>query len=123
MRGRRARREASANASSAGEWAWWPTFEHYCASVSTPWGVSMSVARVERAVDNFDSPRGKWGVIAQLIGGQRTVVSKRKAGRTVDLDPRQTVKYDAARAGGSRGNLGPEPPEVEIRVVTRDLDG
>lgn len=45
-----------------------------------------------------------------------------KRGRTVQMDERQIVTHDAARAGGSHGNLGPVPPGSEIRVRTRDLD-
>lgn len=107
---------------ATGEWAWWPTFEHYCAPGSTPWGVSASCKTVERALDHHDAALRKWGVIAKRSAKDWTLVARRKNGRTVQLDERQIVKYDAARVGGSRGNLGPVPPANQIQVQTRDLD-
>lgn len=114
---------SSLNGAAIGQWAWWPTFEHYCAPGSTPWGASASVKTVERALDHHDGPAGKWGVIAKRSGRGWTLVARRKHGRTVELDNRQIAKYDAARAGSSRGNLGPLPPANQLRVQTRNLDG
>ncbi|QGW25764.1 hypothetical protein GJR88_04202 [Dietzia sp. DQ12-45-1b] len=104
------------------EWAWWPTFEHYCAPGSTPWGVSSQLMTIERTIDHHDGPARKWSVIARRDRSGWTLFSKRKDGRTQRIDERQIVKYDAARAGGSRGNLGSVPPENQIRVQTRNLD-
>lgn len=107
---------------STSGWAWWPTFEHYCAPGSTPWGVSSQLKTIERTIDQHDGPPSKWSVIARKAGPDWTLVSRRKGGFTKELDVRQIVKYDAARAGGSRGNLGPVPPTNQIRVQTRNLD-
>lgn len=104
------------------EWAWWPTFEHYCATDSIPRGTSADFRKIERAIDQTVLPTGKWGVIARRSGSDWTLVSRRKDGRTVDLADYQAAKYDGARKGGSRGNLGPVPPSNQLSVRTRDLD-
>ncbi|MCT1641401.1 uracil-DNA glycosylase [Dietzia cinnamea] len=103
-------------------WAWWPTFEHYCASGSTPRGVSSDFKTIERAIDHSELPTGKWGVIARRSGPDWTIVARRKNGRTVELADYQAVKYDGARSSGLRGNLGPVPPGHELTMPTRDLD-
>lgn len=113
---------AGALAPVSGTWAWWPTFEHYCAPGSAPRGVSADFKKLERTIDQADIPNGKWGVIARRAGSDWTIVSRRKDGRTVDLADYQAVKYDGARQGGSRGNLGPVPPGHQLSMRTRDLD-
>lgn len=40
-----------------------------------------------------------------------------------ELEASQARKYDNARTGGSRGNLGPRPPRSAVEIVTIDLDG
>lgn len=107
---------------SSRTWAWWPTFEHFCAPGSHPWGVSAELKRVERAVDQADIPSEKWGVIARRAGADWMIVARRKDNRTVDLVEKQALKYDAARRGGARGNLGPVPPANGLAVRTSDLD-
>lgn len=104
------------------EWAWWPTFEHYCSPGSTPRGVSSELSKIELAIDHADLPAGKWGVVARRSRSDWTVVARRKQGRTVNLADYQAVKYDGARSGGPRGNLGPIPAGHELTARTRDLD-
>lgn len=106
----------------SGTWAWWPTFEHYCAPGSAPCGISADFRKIERAIDHADIPSGKWGVVARRAGSDWTIVSRRKNGRTVDLADYQAVKYDGARQGGPRGNLGPVPSGNQLSMRTRDLD-
>ena len=112
----------AAVAELSGKRAWWPTFEHYCAPGSNPWGVSSSFKEVERAADRYRGRPGKWCVIARRSGSDWTLVARRKDQFTKELASYQVEKYDAARAGGPRGNLGKVPQPAELRFPTRDLD-
>ena len=109
-------------AAASVKWAWWPTFEHYCAPGSSPWGTSSSFKTIEHATDRHSGRPEKWCVIARWTGSDWTLVARRKDHYTKELASYQIEKYDAARAGGSRGNLGRVPPASELRVYTRDLD-
>lgn len=107
---------------STKKWAWWPTFEHYCAPQSSPWGTSSNLQVIERAIDRHQGPPLKWCVIAKATRTGWTLVYRRKDRYTYALKSYQIDKYNAARAGGQRGNLGPVPPSKELRVQTQDLD-
>jgi hypothetical protein len=53
--------------------------------------------------------RDDWNIIGQIGSAREMSLSQR-------------AKYDRARRGGTRGNLGPVPPDNELFTRTQDLD-
>jgi hypothetical protein len=103
-------------------WGWWPTREHYSSPGSNPWGTSRSLARLEAAIDADLEYANKMHPIARYVAGEWVLERKREKGQTFELKRDQADRYDRARAGGSRGTLGPIPPATELTRPTTDLD-
>ena len=104
-------------------YGWWQSFEHFSSPGSNPVAVSGSLDRVEAHAREHRALRSKSPVIGSKSDDGDWVVEYR-----VDLDElhrqkqTQRTKYDRARRGGTRGNLGPQPPTAEVRIRTIDLD-
>ena len=101
---------------------WWQTLEHFSAPGSHPIATSVDDRTVvqdalRRAAEGRRSRpvlgrmgRDDWNILGQI-------------GSTREVSVSQRAKYDRARRGGTRGNLGPIPPDAELYGRTQDLDG
>lgn len=105
-----------------GMYGWWQSFEHFSFPGSSPIATSEDLARVEKHA------RKRWPVPTKkpVIGSWQE--SDWIVGYRVDPDrlhrqsDSQRHKYERARRGGSRGNLGAVPTEAELFIETIDLD-
>lgn len=103
-------------------YAWWRTFEHYCESGSNPVAISGDPERVVEHVRSETDSFRKNPVIAEGDLDEWDLIFKVTASEIVPIDLKQAAKYDAARRGGSRGNLGERPSAVETREKPINLD-
>lgn len=105
-----------------GMYGWWQSFEHFSFPGSSPIATSKDLDRVEKHA------RKHWPMPTK-----KPVIGRRQeldwvVGYRVDPDrlhrqsDSQRQKYDRARRGGSRGNLGAVPIEAELFIETIDLD-
>jgi hypothetical protein len=103
-------------------YAWWRTFEHYSEPDSNPVAVSSDLQRlVDHIRSETDSFR-KNPVIAEGDPEDWDLIYKVTTSDIVLVNLKQSAKYNAARHGGSRGNLGERPSAAETEVKTINLD-
>jgi hypothetical protein len=103
-------------------YGWWKSFEHFSVPGSRPVAVSEDVDVVERHARAGTDAYGKRPVIGQLADDGWRLVFKLHADERVPMRTAQSVKYERARAGGPRGNMGAVPPESETAITSVDLD-
>ncbi|MGP5183026.1 hypothetical protein ACTXKY_04755 [Corynebacterium variabile] len=103
-------------------YAWWKTFEHYSEPGSNPVAFSSDLQRlVDHVRGETDSFR-KNPVIAVGAPEDWVLSYKVTASEIVPINLKQGDKYDDARRGGSRGNLGEHPSAIETREKPINLD-
>ncbi|KIQ17014.1 hypothetical protein RU01_12550 [Rhodococcus sp. MEB064] len=91
-------------------YGWWRTFEHFCEPGSLPVATSEALNTVDSHVKAHADIIGKEAVVARAAAETWHIVHVVDSnGRARTLSPKQAVKYEKARAGGSRGNLGKRP--------------
>ncbi|MGI5222478.1 hypothetical protein [Nocardia sp. CA-290969] len=103
-------------------YGWWRSFEHYSVPGSRPVAVSKSLDLVEQHARADTASYEKRPVIGRLTGDQWLLGFKLHADERVPMATGQAVKYQRARAGGVRGNMGQVPPESETAITSIDLD-
>ncbi|WP_310649854.1 DUF3883 domain-containing protein [Gordonia amicalis] len=105
--------------------AWWRSFEHFCVPGSSPEAISRDLDRVEGHLRAQTISYRKRPIIGRDDGDGWHIAYIAQKDELEDLRerrPAQADKYDVARAGGTRGNLGPIPPVGETSIVSVDLD-
>lgn len=105
--------------------AWWRSFEHFCVPGSSPEAISRDLERVEDHLRAQTTSYRKRPIVGRDDGSGWRIAYIAQKDELEDLRqrrPAQADKYDAARAGGTRGNLGPIPPVDETSIVPVDLD-
>lgn len=110
---------------NGGRFAWWRSFEHFCVPGSSPEAISRDLERVEDHLRAQTVSYRKRPIVGRDDGNGWRIAYIAQKDELEDLResrPAQADKYDAARAGGSRGNLGPIPPVDETSTVPVDLD-
>ncbi len=110
---------------NGGQFGWWRSFEHFCVPRSSPEATSRDLERVEDHLRAQTSSYRKRPIVGRDDGnGWRIayIAQKDKLENLRECRPAQADKYDAARAGGTRGNLGPIPPVDETSIAPVDLD-
>ncbi|NDK90269.1 DUF3883 domain-containing protein [Gordonia desulfuricans] len=109
----------------ATQYGWWRTFEHFCVPESAPVAVSSDLDRVEAHLRDNTAGYGRSPVIGSDDGAGWRIAFVARKSQLDDIRvarPGQAAKYDAARAGGPRGNRGDVPPVDETSVAPVDLD-
>lgn len=107
------------------QFGWWRSFEHFCVPGSSPEAISRDLKRVEDHLRGQTTSYRKRPIVGRDDGnGWRiTYVAQTDVLENLrERRPAQADKYDAARAGGTRGNLGPIPPVGETSIASEHLD-
>lgn len=110
---------------NGGRFAWWRSFEHFCVPGSSPEAISRDLGRVEDHLRAQTTSYRKRPIVGRDDGSGWRIAYIAQKDELEDIRerrPAQADKYDAARAGGTRGNLGPIPPVDETSIVPVDLD-
>lgn len=107
------------------QFGWWRSSEHFCVPGSSPEAISRDLGRVEDHLRAQSTSYRKRPIVGRDNGKGWRIAYIAQKGELEDLRerrPAQADKYDAARAGGTRGNLGLIPPVDETSMVPVDLD-
>ncbi|RPA56334.1 hypothetical protein EF294_21335 [Gordonia oryzae] len=110
---------------NGGRFAWWRSLEHFCVPGSSPESISRDLGRVEDHLRAQTTSYRKRPIVGRYDGNGWRIAYIAQKDELEDLRerrPAQADKYDAARAGGTRGNLDPIPPVDETSIVPVDLD-
>lgn len=83
---------------------------------------SSDLARIEAHARAETKAAGKQQVLGRRIGKDWQIAYVVRSDGLHEQSEKQAAKYDAARRGGSRGNLGPVPPRSETMIDSIDLD-
>lgn len=103
-------------------YGWWQSFEHFSAPGSSPVAVSTDLSRVEQHARGHWVGAGKKPVIGETHDDDWRIAYRIDPQELHRQSESQRRRYDRARRGGSRGELGEQPPHSELFVDSVDLD-